>query len=103
MQTSLIHQSFTVPSVTAYNMDMQTIINVLLASVSGLVGWFGMEIWSTVKSQRVEIASIRHELYELREEMASTRVHREDFKEALREVKEMLNRIIEKLERKADK
>lgn len=95
-------------------MDLQNLINGLLAAVSAIVAWFARELWSTTKAQNIELNKFRHdqnaellevrrEIADLKEEIARNRVHREDFKEAMREVKEMLNRIIEKLERKADK
>lgn len=84
-------------------MDLQTVINALLASGSAIGAWLARELWSATKVQSAEIHNVRKELSDLKEEIARNRVHREDFREAMREVKEMLNRIIEKLERKADK
>jgi hypothetical protein len=77
-------------------MDTQSIVNALLGIGCAVLGWFGREMWSAIKTLRDDVAH-------LREEIATDRVHKEDFKEAMRELKEMLNRIIEKLERKADK
>lgn len=84
-------------------MDLQTVINGLLASGSAIGAWLARELWSATKSQSAEVHDLRRELADLKEEIAKNRVHREDFKEAIREVKEMLNRIIDKLEQKADK
>lgn len=84
-------------------MDIQTLINGLLAAGSAIVAWFARELWGTTKDQASHITGLRREISDLKEEIAMNRVHREDFREAMREVKEMLNRIIEKLERKADK
>lgn len=84
-------------------MDLQTIINGMLASGSALVAWFARELWSTTKDQASHITDLRREISDLKEEIAMNRVHREDFREAMREVKEMLNRIIEKLDKKVDK
>jgi septal ring factor EnvC (AmiA/AmiB activator) len=84
-------------------MDLQTIINGLLASGSAIGAWLARELWSATKSQSADVHDLRRELADLKEEIAKNRVHREDFKEAIREVKEMLNRIIDKLEQKADK
>lgn len=84
-------------------MDLQTVINALLASGSALGAWLARELWSATKAQSADVHEVRRELAELKEEIARNRVHREDFREAMREVKEMLNKIIDKLERKADK
>lgn len=84
-------------------MDLQTVINGLLASGSAIGAWLARELWSATKSQSADVHDLRRELADLKEEIAKNRVHREDFKEAIREVKEMLNRIIDKLEQKADK
>lgn len=84
-------------------MDLQTVINGLLAGGSAIGGWLAKELWSATKAQSTEIHDLRRELADLKEEIARNRVHREDFKEAIREVKEMLNKIIDKLEQKADK
>lgn len=84
-------------------MDMQTVINALLASGSAVGAWLARELWAATKAQSQDVHEVRRELAELKEEIARNRVHREDFKEAMREVKEMLNKIIDKLERKADK
>jgi len=84
-------------------MDLQSIINVLLATFMSIIGWFARELWSSSKAQNYDNFTLRKDLSDLREEIANNRVHREDFKEALKEVKEMLHRIIEKLEKKVDK
>jgi cell division protein FtsB len=77
-------------------MEPQTLLNIVLGSASGVLGWFARELWAAVKELKTDIAK-------LREELPKEYVAKTDFREALHELKSMLNRIFEKLDGKQDK
>jgi hypothetical protein len=77
-------------------MDYQTLFNVILGVVMGIIGWFGRSVWEAS-------IELRADLSRLREEIPRTYVSREDYRSDIREVKEMLTRIFDKLDSKVDK
>ena len=77
-------------------MEPQTLLNLILGSVSGVLGWFARELWSAVKELKTDLSK-------LREELPKDYIAKTDFRDALNEVKSMLNRIFERLDDKQDK
>lgn len=77
-------------------MEQQTVINLVLGTVSTVVGWFARELWTAVKDLKSDLAK-------LREELPKTYVTRDDFREDMRELKDMLGKIFDKLDAKQDK
>lgn len=77
-------------------MEQQTVINLVLGTVSTIIGWFARELWTAVKDLKSDLAK-------LREELPKTYVTRDDFREDMRELKDMLGKIFDKLDAKQDK
>lgn len=77
-------------------MEQQTVINLVLGTVSTVIGWFARELWTAVKDLKSDLAK-------LREELPKTYVTRDDFREDMRELKDMLGKIFDKLDAKQDK
>jgi hypothetical protein len=77
-------------------MEQQTVINLVLGTVSTVIGWFARELWTAVKDLKSDLAK-------LREEFPKTYVTRDDFREDMRELKDMLGKIFDKLDAKQDK
>jgi hypothetical protein len=77
-------------------MDLQTIVNLLLALVISGIGWAARELWGAVKLLREDIQKIEVNL-------PSNYVRKDEFAEGLREIKEMLGKIFDRLDNKADK
>lgn len=77
-------------------MEQQTVINLVLGTVSTIIGWFARELWTVVKDLKSDLAK-------LREELPKTYVTRDDFREDMRELKDMLGKIFDKLDAKQDK
>ena len=75
---------------------LQSIMNFIFISVSGVLGWFARELWSAVKSLKDDVAK-------LREEIANDRVHKDDFRQVVEQIMRKLDRIEDKLDHKADK
>ena len=61
-------------------MDWQSVFNAILVIGLGGVGWFGREIWESVKMARKEIRDIDVKIHQ-------DFVRRDDFKEAVAELK----------------
>jgi len=78
------------------NMDLQTIINGLLAAILTGVGWAARELWSAVKR-------LREDLQKIEVALPTNYVRKDEFAEGIKEIKNMLERIFEKLDHKADK
>lgn len=77
-------------------MELQTIINGLLAVIIGGIGWAARELWGAVKLLREDIQKIEVNL-------PSNYVRKDEFAEGLKEIKEMLSKIFDRLDNKADK
>lgn len=61
-------------------MDWQSAFNVVLAGGVAALGWFGREIWESLKMARKEIRDIDVKMHQ-------DFVRREDFKDAISELK----------------
>jgi chorismate mutase len=88
-------------------MDWQTVINISLGSMMGIVGWFAREIWETIKD-------LRREIHELDQKMHKDFVRRDDFKDAMAEhkrdmqrgfdeVKELIGAVFKRVDNKQDR
>jgi hypothetical protein len=66
-------------------MDWQTVINLSLGTMMGLIGWFAREIWETIKD-------LRKEIKDLDRKMHNDFVRRDDFKDAMAEHKKDMQR-----------
>ena len=77
-------------------METQNIIDVGLLIVSGAIGWFAREIFTSVKELKEDVAK-------LREDLPKTYVLRDDYRADIRDIKEMVGKIFDKLDNKADK
>ncbi len=77
-------------------MDSQTLINIVLALVSSVTGWFARELWTAVKD-------LKTDLLKLREELPKTYIVKDDYREDMKDIKEMLSKIFDELKQKVDK
>jgi hypothetical protein len=77
-------------------MEFQQLLNIVLGTAMGVVGWFARELWAAVKE-------LKSDLSKLREDLPKTYISREDYRSDLTEIKIMLRRIEDKLEKKEDK
>ena len=77
-------------------METQALINFGFVLVSGVLGWFALEMWSAVKELKADLAK-------LREELPTKYVTKDDFKHDMQRVLDMLDKIWTKLDGKADK
>lgn len=78
------------------DVDLQTIINIVLGSVMGALGWFARELWDAVKELKTDVSK-------LREDLPKTYVAKEDWRPEMQEIKHILGKIFDKLDGKADK
>ena len=78
------------------DVELQTVINVILGSVMGALGWFARELWDAVKELKTDVSK-------LREDLPKTYVSKEDWRADMRELKDILGNIFDKLDGKADK
>ena len=77
-------------------MDLQTMVNALLALVIAGIGWAARELWGAVKK-------LREDLQKIEVALPSSYVRKDDFADGMREIKEMLGKIFDRLDNKADK
>ena len=77
-------------------METQFLINMVLASIASVTGWFARELWTAVQV-------LKEDLYKLREEIAKDYMPKNDFNSFKTDLFTTLRRIEDKLERKEDK
>lgn len=81
-------------------MDHQTIINLVLASAFGGLGWFGREIWAALKE-------LRDDIHKLEVDLPNHYIKRDEFREGIKELKELFAEAFKKIDdlrdKKADK
>jgi hypothetical protein len=77
-------------------MSFQDVLNLVLGTLIGIVGWIARTLWDAV-------TSLKNDLSKLREEIANDRVHKDDFKAVSDTIMRKLDRIEDKLDSKADK
>ena len=77
-------------------MEFQTVLNVILGSLTGILGWFGREMYSAV-------TQLKDDLYKFREEVAKEYIPKNDFNMFKEELFKTLRRIEDKLEKKSDR
>ena len=76
--------------------DLQTAFNIIVGSLSALLGWFGREMWSAVQELKADLAK-------LREEIPKEYVPKNDFNSFVEAVFKKLDRIEDKIDGKVDK
>jgi hypothetical protein len=81
---------------TGAGMDLQTMVNALLALVIAGIGWAARELWGAVKK-------LREDLQKIEVALPSSYVRKDDFADGMKEIKEMLGKIFDRLDNKADK
>jgi hypothetical protein len=74
----------------------QSVINLVLVSISAIIGWFAREMWAAVKELKTDLAK-------LREQLPQTYVVKDDYRDDIREIRDMLGKIFDKLDHKLDK
>ena len=77
-------------------MDLQTIINGLLAIILAGVGWAARELWGAVKR-------LRDDLQRIEIGLPTNYVRKDEFADGIKEIKDMLGKIFDRLDNKADK
>jgi hypothetical protein len=77
-------------------MELQTIINGLLAIIVAGIGWAARELWGAVKH-------LREDLQRIEVALPTNYVRKDEFAEGIKELKEMLGKIFDRLDNKADK
>ena len=77
-------------------MDLQTIINGLLAIILAGVGWAARELWGAVKR-------LREDLQRIEISLPTNYVRKDEFADGIKEIKDMLGKIFDRLDNKADK
>jgi len=88
-------------------MDWQTVINISLGSMMGIVGWFAREIWETIKDLRREIRDLDQKMHQdfvrrddFKDSMAE---HKKDMQRGFDEVKELIGAVFKRLDQKQDR
>lgn len=76
--------------------DWQPYINMALASVFAVAGWFIRQVWDAVQDLKKDVQALEIKL-------PSEYVRKDDLVEALERVYKALDRIEHKLDKKADK
>jgi hypothetical protein len=77
-------------------MDLQTIINGLLAIIIAGIGWAARELWGAVKR-------LRDDLQRIEISLPTNYVRKDEFADGIKEIKDMLGKIFDRLDNKADK
>lgn len=77
-------------------MEFQTILNIVLGSLTGILGWFAREMYSAVQA-------LKDDLYKFREEVAKEYIPKNEFNLFKEELFQTLRRIEDKIEKKSDK
>jgi len=77
-------------------MEFQTILNIVLGSLTGILGWFAREMYSAVQT-------LKDDLYKFREEVAKEYIPKNEFNLFKEELFQTLRRIEDKIEKKSDK
>jgi len=77
-------------------MEQQTIINISVGAILGVLGWFARVMWDSVNK-------LRDDIHEIEIALPSHYVRRDEFFDAVKLINDKLDRIYDKLEGKADK
>lgn len=77
-------------------MDMQSIINLSVATGFAVVGWLAREMWGAVKE-------LRRDLHDLEVNLPKEYAQKIDLDRRMEHIEQMFQRIYDKLEGKADK
>lgn len=74
----------------------QSIINILIGSVLGVLGWFARQLWDAVQE-------LKHDITKIEVDLPTHYVRKDELEQRFDKIETMLNRIFEKLDSKADK
>lgn len=77
-------------------MDMQSIINLSVATGFAVFGWLAREMWGAVKE-------LRRDLHDLEVNLPKEYAQRVDLDKRMERIEQMFQRIEDRLENKADK
>ncbi len=77
-------------------MDWQQMINIAMATVLGVTGWFARQIWDSVQR-------LKDDLNRLEVELPTNYVRKSEIDIRFDKIEGILNKIFDKLESKADK
>jgi hypothetical protein len=77
-------------------MEFQTILNLVLGALTGILGWFGRAMYSAV-------TDLKDDLYKFREQVAREYIPKNEFNQFRDELFTALRRIEDKIEKKSDK
>lgn len=77
-------------------MEVQGIIDGVMALVGAVIGWFVKIMWDSVKELQRDMKETNQALHE-------NYVRKDDYRIEMAEIKGMFNRIMDKLDGKADK
>lgn len=77
-------------------MDSQTIINISAGAALTVLGWFGRELWNSIKE-------LQHDIRKIEINLPNNYVKKEDFSKSLTEIKDLCDKIFDKLDKLNDK
>jgi hypothetical protein len=77
-------------------MDMQHVVDLILAVGMTVFGWFAREMWSAVKELKADLAH-------LREEIPKEYAQKDDLEKVMARIDAKLDKLFDKLDAKADK
>lgn len=77
-------------------MDLQYIVDGVIALVGALFGWLFKIVWDAIKELQRDLRDTNKSIHE-------DYVRKDDYRIDMAEIKGMFNRIMDKLEQKADK
>jgi len=77
-------------------MDFQLIMDFVLPTACGVLGWFCRELWTAVQELKSDLAKLRAEL-------PTHYVSKDDFNDRWNEVLKSLHRIEDKIDKKMDR
>lgn len=77
-------------------MEFQSILNLVLGMLTGLLGWFGRAMYTAVNE-------LKEDVYKFREQVAKEYIPKSEFNLFRDELFTALRRIEDKIERKSDK
>lgn len=84
-------------------MDHQTLFNIGIGIISGMLGWWLNNVWASLKELQAADRELAEKVASIEVLVAGQYVTREEFNTVLSQVFGKLDRIIEKLNEKADR
>ena len=84
-------------------MDHQTLFNIGIGIISGMLGWWLNNVWASLKELQAADRELAEKVASIEILVAGQYVTRDEFNNVLNQVFTKLDRIIEKLNEKADR